>query len=117
MLFSSKEKKKEIEDDYCDNQEHFLIVNRDPQYLKNEALKFLETQEDAKTIVKRIDMQDWQDYADYVLSKIIEEDKKKKIRRDRAKRKKKLQSKPKISSYVAFNLNRPTIDKKNKQRD
>jgi len=99
-----------------DYQDNFVVVNRDSEYLKNEALQFLQVQDDGKTIVKRIDVNDWGDYSEYVLSKIIEEKKERERRRKKAKKRRRVKKKPQVSSYVKFNPStKPASNKKEKK--
>jgi murein DD-endopeptidase MepM/ murein hydrolase activator NlpD len=76
------------DDVHEDNDEYFVPVNRDPEYLKSSALKYLRRLQD-ESLLSRIDLNDWGDYTDQSLNvqqKVSEHQKKKVSRKERGKK-------------------------------
>lgn len=70
------------------NDEYFVPVNRDPEYLKNSALKYFRRLQD-ESLLSRVDLNDWGDYTDQSLTaqqKPVEQPKKKGKHKKRGKK-------------------------------
>ncbi len=85
------------------NDDFFLPVNRDPEYLKNSTLKYFRRLED-QSLLSRVNLNDWGDYTDKSLTHKKETPKKKKV------------VKQKRNKKVAAYQSEPPAKRKKKER-
>jgi len=77
----------------------FVTINRDNEYLEESAVKFIKRHEDGVYILENMNLSDWVEYTDYLLSKLSIE-KQKTVP-------KKSSTESKISSFIPVNQSKP----------